>query len=407
MICKLSDIITDIAAGPFGSNLKVECFVEDGFPIIDGANLDGFKVEDNITKFVTEQKARSLHRSIAKRGDVIVTISGNVGQIAYIPEDSKYEEYLCSQRQFRVTFDKSKVYVPWLVYFFHTRIGQHQILQFANQVGVPALSQPLKNFRNIQIDLPPISVQKKVAYILYSLDQKIEINEKENLSLSQIIGTHFKEFYLDKRKPDWKTYSTSELFDYIGGYSYTSAELTEDSTVGMMTIKNFERTGGFKTDGFKPINPKKAKVPIANKFDIFVSCTDVTQNADIIGNAVMLLDTDGYDKVTYSMDLVKIEPKINRFVLYAILSSKEFKNFALGYKSGTTVLHLNKKCLKEYIISLPENEQLEKFGRMVEKVCEKISSNLAENRNLRQIRNTLLPNLMSGKINLDKVTLNE
>ena len=52
---KLGDYILDIAAGPFGSNLKVECFVSDGFPIIDGANLKGFKVTDNVTKFVTEE----------------------------------------------------------------------------------------------------------------------------------------------------------------------------------------------------------------------------------------------------------------------------------------------------------------------------------------------------------------
>ena len=66
---KLGDVIIDIAAGPFGSNLKVSCFVDDGFPIVDGANLKGYKLTDNITKFVTEEKARSLHRSIAKRND--------------------------------------------------------------------------------------------------------------------------------------------------------------------------------------------------------------------------------------------------------------------------------------------------------------------------------------------------
>ena len=59
---KLGELITDIAAGPFGSNLKVACFVDEGFPIIDGANLKSFKVTDNITKFVTEEKARSLKR---------------------------------------------------------------------------------------------------------------------------------------------------------------------------------------------------------------------------------------------------------------------------------------------------------------------------------------------------------
>lgn len=96
---ELSSVITDIAAGPFGSNLKVECFVPSGFPIVDGANLKSYKVTDNITKFVTEKKARSLGRSIAKRGDVIVTISGTLGQISYIPDDSKYTEYLFFQAQ--------------------------------------------------------------------------------------------------------------------------------------------------------------------------------------------------------------------------------------------------------------------------------------------------------------------
>lgn len=52
-IVKLNSFIKDIAAGPFGSNLKVECFVQSGFPIIDGANLKGVKVTDNVTKFVT------------------------------------------------------------------------------------------------------------------------------------------------------------------------------------------------------------------------------------------------------------------------------------------------------------------------------------------------------------------
>ena len=180
----LSDVITDIAAGPFGSNLKVSCFVDDGFPIIDGANLKGLKLTDNITKFVTEEKARSLHRSIAKRNDVVVTISGTLGQIAYIPLDSKYEEYLCSQRQFRVSFDTNEVYVPYIVFYFHTYEGQHKILSFANQVGVPALAQPLKNFRQIEINLPPLELQKKVAGIIESINKKIEANTEINENLT-------------------------------------------------------------------------------------------------------------------------------------------------------------------------------------------------------------------------------
>ena len=177
---ELSAVITDIAAGPFGSNLKVSCFVPVGFPIIDGANLKGLKVTDNLTKFVTEEKARSLSRSIARRGDVVVTISGTLGQIAYIPDDSLFEEYLCSQRQFKVTFDTSKVYVPYLVFYFHTREGQSKILAFANQTGVPALAQPTKNFKKIRLSLPPLKQQRKIALIAELLTSKIEANTKLN-----------------------------------------------------------------------------------------------------------------------------------------------------------------------------------------------------------------------------------
>lgn len=177
---QLNDVIKDIAAGPFGSNLKVSCFTSTGFPVIDGANLKGFKVSDNLTKFVTEDKARSLSRSIAKRGDVVVTISGTLGQIAYVPEDSAYKEYLCSQRQFRVSFDTSRVYVPYLVFYFHTRQGQAQILSFANQTGVPALSQPTNNFSKLCIPLPSIQRQRQIAHVIETINSAIELNDRTN-----------------------------------------------------------------------------------------------------------------------------------------------------------------------------------------------------------------------------------
>lgn len=184
---ELDSVIKEIAAGPFGSNLKVSCFVPSGFPIIDGANLKKTKVTDNITKFVTEEKARSLSRSIAKRGDVICTISGTLGQIAYIPEDSEYEEYLCSQRQFRVTFDEEKVYVPYLVFYFHTYEGQNKILAFANQTGVPALSQPLKNFKKIRLHLPELQIQRKIASVIEILNNKIDLNGRINENLPSLV----------------------------------------------------------------------------------------------------------------------------------------------------------------------------------------------------------------------------
>ena len=108
---ELSSIILDIAAGPFGSKLKVSNFVEKGFPIIDGANLKSFKVTDNITKFVTKEKATSLYRSIAKRRDVVVTISGTLLGLIIM---STYA-YALSRRSFAYRkFFTKLIFIPML-----------------------------------------------------------------------------------------------------------------------------------------------------------------------------------------------------------------------------------------------------------------------------------------------------
>ena len=207
----------------------------------------------------------------------------------------------------------------------------------------------------------------------------------------------------------WKKYNLTDIANINTGYSYKSSELVENSTTGMATIKNFERTGGFKVDGFKPLNPSKKKSSqYVNKFDVLVACTDLTQNADIIGNAVLLLSKGNYENIVISMDLVKVTSKVNyidNFMIYAILNLKEFKNYAIGYTSGTTVLHLNKNCFKEFTIKLPEKNIIQNFIKEIKPIYLKISQTMEENRKLEQLRDTLLPKLMNGEIDLDKIEI--
>lgn len=350
---------------------------------------------------LSSTKLPSRAKRIVQKNDIIYsTVRPNQEHYGFIKETPN--NFLVSTGFTVLTPDQEKVDPYWLYCYLtqKTVTNQMQLIAEQNVSTYPSIRP--ENLAEIELDLPDLETQKKIVRILSALDQKIGLNTKENGTLENIIKCHYKSFISNKDQKRTE-YKTSDLFDYNGGYSYTSAELVDESTIGMMTIKNFERTGGFKIDGFKPLAPQKTKIPTADLFDIFVACTDVTQNADIIGNAIMLLDKGEYEDTTYSMDLVKIEPRINKFALYAILSSKDFKNFALGYKSGTTVLHLSKKCLKEYVISLPEEKEVEAFGEIVERLCKKISNNLAENRNLCQIRNVLLPKLLSGEIDVNRI----
>lgn len=267
-----------------------------------------------------------------------------------------------------------------------------------------------KAIMNFELEVPRLDIQNKIVKIIENIDKKIELNNKINNNLYEFNNKLFEEKILNNaEKDDWEEYLLSDISKMINGYSYKGNELVEKSNIGMATIKNFERTGGFKLDGFKDIVPQKCKNDHYVKlFEILVACTDLTQNADIIGNAIMLLNNANYDEIIMSMDLVKLIPItdiVNNYMLYAIVNSKDFKNFALRYKSGTTVLHLNKNCFKEYTIKLPNYNTIKDLSKVFEGNYKKISQIVDENRKLEQLRDTLLPKLMNGEIDLYNIEI--
>ena len=108
------------------------------------------------------------------------------------------------------------------------------------------------------------------------------------------------------------------------------------------------------------------------------------------------------------MDVVKVVPKINmpHFILATMLKSKEFKSHCLGYVNGTTVLHLSKKALPDYIINIPNDLGiLSELEQTLKNIYTLISNNLNENIKLIQLRDTLLPKLMSGEIDVSNVDI--
>ena len=193
----LSNVIDEISMGPFGSNIKVECFQETGIPVLNGSNLMGFKLGEESFRYVSKEKADSLGKANASKGDVVITHRGTLGQIVYIPQDSEYDRYVISQSQFRIRFNKQKALPEYIVYYFHTTEGQHRLLMNASQVGVPALARPSTSFPKISIPLPTIHIQQHIVDILSSLDAKIENNNKINAKLEEIAQNLFKEWFVD------------------------------------------------------------------------------------------------------------------------------------------------------------------------------------------------------------------
>ena len=122
---RIEDVAERVGMGPFGSSIKVETFVSEGVPVISGQHLHGFMMEDNTFNYITPDHAERLKSANVERGDVVFTHAGNIGQVAYIPQNSQYERYVISQRQFFMRCDRAHVAPSFIALYFESREGQH------------------------------------------------------------------------------------------------------------------------------------------------------------------------------------------------------------------------------------------------------------------------------------------
>lgn len=227
----------------------------------------------------------------------------------------------------------------------------------------PLMTQGILN--SLEVNVPPLPIQKKIASILSSIDDKIELNNKMNANLLMCIQLDVLKtlpYNFDDAVDGWKSINLSEIADFHSGYSYKGNELQANPNCAMATIKNFERGGGFKIEGFKEIKPssKLKATQYVEVFDTLVAHTDLTQKAEVAGNAEIVLSNGGYIKLIMSMDLVKVLPKLgySKFLIAGLLSDRRFKNHALKYINGSTVLHMSKSALPEYKLLIPKDKTI-------------------------------------------------
>ena len=389
---KISELINEIAMGPFGSNIKVDCFVDDGVPVLNGSNLEGFELGEKSFRYVTEEKADSLGRANAHKGDIVITHRGTLGQIVYIPETAKYNRYIISQSQFRIRCNE-KVLPEYLVYYFHTPIGQHKLLSNASQVGVPALARPSSTFQKIEVDLPDLEIQRQVVKIIKSLQDKIALNNKINENLEQQAETLFQNLFIDNARSEWKQGTICDLGTVVGGStpSKSKPEYYTDSGIAWITPKD--------------LSVNKSKF-------IYHGENDITElglknsSASIMPEGTVLFSSRapiGYiaiaaGEVTTNQGFKSIVPKQEIGTAFVYYFLKYNLPVIEGMASGSTFKEVSGATMKKVPAFIPDAETLNKFRRFCEplfaqqKVLEKQNESLAE------LRDSLLPKLMAGEL---------
>lgn len=392
---RIADLIDEIAMGPFGSNIKVSCFVDSGVPVLNGSNLEGFSLSEKTFRYVTREKADSLNKANAHRGDIVITHRGTLGQIVFIPQDSKYDRYVISQSQFRVRCN-DKVLPEYLVYYFHTPIGQHKLLSNASQVGVPALARPSSTFQQIEVVLPELSIQKRVVEIISTIQKKIVNNQELNDNLyaqaKAIFDNHF--INIDAIPAGWRKGNLLDIANYLNGLAMQKFR-PQGNEIGLPVLKIKELRQGSCDDSSELCSLRIKPEYIIHDGDVIFSWS-----------GSLLVDIWCGGTCGLNQHLFRVTSDIYDKWFYYLWTAHHLARFiAIAADKATTMGHIKREELAKAEVLIPCEEDYTSLTSIMQPIFELIISNRIEGRKLAVLRDELLPKLMSGEIDVSAVQL--
>jgi type I restriction enzyme S subunit len=271
----------------------------------------------------------------------------------------------------------------------------------------------------IELPLPPLPVQQRIAGILSAYDELIENSQRRIKILESMARALYREWFVNFRFPGheghprvasplgeipkgWEWKKLGELARVFRGRSYRSVDLADEGGVPFLNLKCLDRDGGFRRSGIKRYTGEFKEIHVAKKGDIVMAVTDMTQERRIVARAAMVPTMDNEFGII-SMDLVRIEPKpgLPKTFLYSFFRYSSFADEVKQHANGANVLHLSPDRITDFQFPRPTTDLMDQFSGFVTPVLEEIDTLENQIDNLRRTRDLLLPRLLSGQIDVE------
>lgn len=428
--------VTDIAApvrnalvgGPFGSNLVSADYIAEGVPVIRGQNLGERWVSGDFA-YVSDAKANSLSGNLASPGDIVFTQRGTLGQVSLVP-DGKFDRYLVSQSQMKLTVNREIADPIFCYYQFCSDVQQDYIRLNAIQTGVPHTN--LGILRRTPFLLPPLTEQRAIAHILGMLDDKIELNRRANETLESMALALFKAWFVDfepvraKLEGRWQRGQSlpglpAHLYDLFPDRLVESelGEIPEGwrhSTIGEEVTVCGGSTPSTKEPAFwqgglhcwaTPKDLSALKFPVLLDTDRKITDAGLVKiSSGLLPVGTVLLSSRA--PIGY-LAIAEIPTAINQgFIamkcdgalpnVFVLLWGRESMDAIVGNANGSTFQEISKSNFRPLRVVVPSGQVLTSFTRSAGSIYRQLADNERTSRSLAQLRDTLLPKLISGEL---------
>ncbi len=364
-----------------------------GVPVIKVNNIiAGLTSVDDLEK-TTEEIECKYQRTRLQGGELIISLVGSVGNTAIVPKSFKG----CNLVRATGLIDIEDPFLTkWVKYYIDSPLGQYYIKSNLNTTVQATLN--VKSLVDMPIPMPDSRIIGQIAAILSSLDDKIENNNRINRNLEAQAQALFKSWFVDFEPwggvmpEDWKEGVIADLTNLLNGFAFKSSDFVEDGQYKLITIKGVQ-DGKMTIDGADCLDMLPNKMPQwcqLQKGDILLSLT---------GNVGRCCLVD-MDNCLLNQRVAKLQPKAeyNRLFVYSLFRQESMKARMIGISRGTAQMNLSPVETGKLSILVPTDKVLKDFGTRYNGILDTILNNISENLRLAALRDTLLPKLMKGEI---------
>ncbi|WP_431474553.1 restriction endonuclease subunit S [Marinobacter sp. KM021] len=442
-----------MVGGPFGSNLVSKDYTETGIPVIRGQNMGKRWVSGNFA-FVSQAKAEQLSTNTAHPGDLVFTQRGTLGQVSIVP-DEPFERYIVSQSQMKITVDPNLADAKFLYYYFSAPDQIDYVKTNAIQTGVPHTN--LGILRKSPVLLPSLDTQKRIAKILSGLDDKIELNHQINQTLEQMAQAIFKSWFVDfepvkakvaaleadgseedallaamqtvsgkdeaeltrlqAEQPEQyaELRATAELFPS----AMQESELVEIpegwECLALDQIAKYQN--GLALQKFRPENEddylpvvkiaqlKKGYADHEEKASPNIKPDCIIDNGDVVfsWSGSLMVDTWCGGRAALNQHLFKVTSENYPKWLYFHFTRHHLEEFQrIAADKAVTMGHIKREHLKSALCAIPDGKFIESAGKVLSSVLNKQIELRLESKYLSELRDALLPKLLSGELSVSE-----
>ena len=376
-------------------------------PFLTPSDDLSYKSVPKTSKTLTEQGLNEVKNCLLPPHSVCVScIGSDLGKVVMTLEPTITNQQFNSiipNRQFNTDF----------VYYLMTLVGKELNYLSKTSTAVPIINK--SSFSNYEVEVPDLKKQEKIASILSSLDDKIELNRRINGNLEQQAQALFKAWFVDfepfkdgkfvnselGRIPEgWKILCADEIYNINIGKTPPRKESvwfseTEDANIKWISISDLANCGTFVGSSSEYLTPQAI-----NKFNIIVVPSDT----------VLLSFKLTIGRIAIAKCSLTTNEAIARFYLpnptyreFTYLTLKNYDYSKLGSTSSIATA-VNSKIIKNMKILFPNTKDIEKFHNTVKPIFDTIKSKSDEIDRLCELRDTLLPRLMSGELSINTIT---